>query len=88
MTKNITIYTSKHCPYSKRVINYMYENGIPFHQIKADQDKTNAEELKKLDSGLRTPVIKLENGDKVEVLLGWNKNNMKKVNDFFSTFTT
>lgn len=68
----VIIYTTKNCPYSKRLKDFLYEEGIPFEEIKADQNKENAEKLQKADPQLRTPVIEIITNVEKQKLIGWN----------------
>ncbi len=81
MLAHVTIYTSKNCPYSKRLKDFLYEKGIPFEEIRADESKENADKLSQLDNELRTPIIQLTSKDKIEILLGWNEDNKRKIFD-------
>lgn len=69
----IKIYTAKNCPYSKQLKDFLYENEIPFNEIKADLNLKNAQELERVDKNLSTPVTKILMGKEEKLLVGWNE---------------
>ncbi len=77
---NITIYTAKHCPYSKRLRDFLYEQGIPFDEISVDKGYQQAQELQGMDKDLRTPVIVInDKGANATKYIGWNEEVKKSV---------
>lgn len=75
----IKIYTTKNCPFSKKLKDFLYDEGISFEEIKVDENKAQAEELYKIDQTLRTPVIILGKDSNKKVLIGWNETNKAKI---------
>jgi arsenate reductase-like glutaredoxin family protein len=45
--KNVVIYTKDHCPFSKRVKEYLTSEKVDFKQIRVDDDPKTYDELKK-----------------------------------------
>jgi|GEM_PF-6712972 len=80
----LNIYTTKNCPFSKQLKDFLYAYGIPFDEIKADLNKENAQKLQERDPKLRTPVIEISDSSKPEILVGWNEENKKVLTSFFN----
>ena len=45
--KNVVIYTKDHCPFSKRVKEYLTSEKVDFKQIRVDDDPKTYDELKR-----------------------------------------
>lgn len=76
---NITIYTSPNCPYSKRLKIFLYKHGIPFTEIDASKGINEAKQLQEVEKDLRTPIIKISQDDKDELLVGWNDETKNRI---------
>lgn len=85
MLPKIIIYTSQNCPYSKRLKDFLYKEGIPFEEINASNGVEETKKLMELDKELRTPIIRIMDNEKEEILLGWNEDNKRRIHDFFSS---
>ena len=80
MKSNMTIYIAKNCPYSKKLIDFFYEKGIPFHKIDISDDHQGAIDLNKLTGDIKTPVIvNNEATGGWKILIGWNKDVKKQI---------
>lgn len=76
----ITIYTAQNCPFSKRLRNFLYEEGIPFEEIPIDKRLIQTEQFRNLDKDIKTPIINLKkDGITKATIIGWNEIAKKSV---------
>lgn len=80
----ITIFTTKFCPYSKKLIDFLYEKDIPFDEVKADMNRNNALKLSKINPNIQTPTILIDNK---RVLVGWNEKTKEDLLNLFNFIT-
>lgn len=79
---NLTIYTAKNCPFSKRLKDFLYSEEIPFQEIVADSaEKIN--NLKHISGDTETPVIVLDDGSSSQILHGYTENEKNRLLRFF-----
>lgn len=80
MSKQITIYSTTHCPYCKSLKSWLEGQDIPFDYKVVDTDPKLMEEYESVRDGqIGVPftVIKDENGT-VEKILGFDKQKFRK----------
>jgi alkyl hydroperoxide reductase subunit F len=67
---NVTIYTTKTCPFCKMEREYLNSKGVKFEEIFVDHDMVRAREMIKLSGQMGVPftVVVKHNGEKVEIL--------------------
>lgn len=72
---SITIYTTKNCPYSKRLRDWLYENEIAHTEVDLAQNPIDINKCFKLAETISTPVIDIIRGNRHMVLKGWSNVN-------------
>ncbi len=76
---NITIYTDSLCPFSKELIADLSKAGVSYKLKLADKDMEAAIEMNKLTQDIKTPVVKIVQGEIQTVLVGYTNENKKKL---------
>lgn len=81
MSKTITVYTTKTCPYCNMVKGWLTENKFPFTEKRVDEDREAAQEmvLKSGQMGVPFTVIADKDNDKEEGVLGFDQPRLKQV---------
>jgi glutaredoxin-like YruB-family protein len=75
--KKITVYTSPDCMYCYTVKDYLKDKGFEYEEINIYDDTQAYEEMKELSGQENIPVIVI--GE--EIVVGWDKEKLKKVLD-------
>ena len=72
----IKIYTTKNCPFSKQLKDFLYEHEEPFEEVDISNDKTKIDECFELTGLISTPVIVVNNSEEHTLILNdWNEEN-------------
>lgn len=61
---DITIYTTKNCPYSKKLRDWLYENEIAHKEIDLSNNLDKIQQRFDLTGNLTTPVIQVGIGER------------------------
>lgn len=75
----ITIYSTKTCGYCHALKNYLNSKGIAYEEKLADQDPKLAQELYEKSGQLGVPFTIVEDGNKEEKILGFNRPKIDQV---------
>ncbi len=78
----ITIYTSKNCPYSKRLKDWLYENEIAHKEIILGNNLDKIKQLFSLTGNLTTPAIQVDTGKRSLVIEGYNPESQLIIENF------
>lgn len=77
---NITVYTTTTCPYCKMLKSYLDEKGVKYTEKLVDQDDAAREEMSAKSGGfLGVPFTVVEKDDKVQTIVGFDKNKVNLV---------
>lgn len=71
---NITVYSTKTCPYCKLVKEFFQEKNLAFQDIDVAEDSTRANEMVKKSGQMGVPVIDIDG----LVIVGWNKSALEE----------
>lgn len=71
---NVTIYTTKRCPYSGLTRDYLKEKGISFVEKDCGESPENANEMVRVSGQMGVPVIVIEDHAPI---IGWNKDEIE-----------
>ncbi len=77
--KNLVIYTAKNCPYSQKILAFLYENELPFIEVKLEENKEAVKEIFEVMKEVRTPTVAIDEGAYKIMTLGWNDQNKKRI---------
>ncbi len=69
----ITIYTTRNCPFSKRLRGFLYDHAIPHEEIDIGKDKLSVDMFFAKTGRVSTPVIVVEHRGRSLLLKGWNQ---------------
>ena len=73
---NIKIYTTKNCPFSKKMKDFLYDNELVFEEVDIGTDKDKIEECFNVSGVISTPVLVVTNSlMRTLALSGWNEDN-------------
>ncbi len=77
---HIKIYTSKNCPFSKQLKDFLYEREAPFEEIDISNDKDKIDECFRVSGSLSTPVIVVKSlEERALILNGWNEESQSLI---------
>jgi glutaredoxin-like YruB-family protein len=79
--KKVTIYSTPTCPYCTMAKEYLKENKIEYTEYDVAADKDKAQEMIDKSGQMGVPVIIIKDGDKEEVLVGFDQAKVAKVLD-------
>jgi glutaredoxin 3 len=68
----VTVYSTRSCPYCELEKDYLRERGIPFREVQVDQDQDGLEEMIRLSGQLGVPFTVVKRGDQEDALLGFD----------------
>lgn len=68
---SITVFTGEHCAYCPMVKKFLTYKGVAFTE-KSVENAENRSEAYKLSGAMTVPITLVENGDKKEVIIGYN----------------
>lgn len=80
--KKLLIYTAKNCPYSQKMVTFLYENKLPFVEVKLEEDKKAVQELFDVMKEIRTPVVAIDEGAHKVMTVGFNEQNEKRIREY------
>lgn len=76
---NISIYSTKTCPYCKREKEYLDGKGVKYTNIFVDEDDAKADEMIKKSGQYGVPVTVVEKDGKEEIVLGFDQKRLNEV---------
>jgi glutaredoxin 3 len=68
----VTVYSTRSCPYCELEKDYLRDRGIPFREVQVDQDQDGLEEMIRLSGQLGVPFTVVKRGDQEDALLGFD----------------
>jgi glutaredoxin len=68
----VTVYSTRSCPYCELEKDYLRERGVPFREVQVDQDQDGLEEMIRLSGQLGVPFTVVKRGDQEDALLGFD----------------
>jgi len=76
----IKIYSTPQCPWCVLAKNYFKSNNIEFEDFNVAEDQEKAKEMVEISGQMGVPVITIEkeNGTDVDVIIGFNKEQIEK----------
>lgn len=76
----IKIYSTSTCPWCVLAKNYFKGNNIPFEDFNVGEDQAKAKEMVDISGQMGVPVITIEkeNGQDVDVIVGFDKEKIEK----------
>lgn len=75
----VTIYSTKTCPYCKFEKDYLTAKGIKFVDFFADEDESKAEEMIAKTGQMGVPVTVIKKDGKEEVVVGFDRERLNKI---------
>ena len=77
----VKIYSTPTCPWCKKAKAYFKENDIKFTDVDVSSDEAAQKEMIDKSGQMGVPVIIIKDGDKEEVLVGFDQAKVAKVLD-------
>lgn len=74
----ILVYSTPTCPFCKRAKAFLAEHNIAFTDIDVTSDQAKAQEMIKRSGQMGVPVIIVGEGDKEEMIVGFDQKALKK----------
>lgn len=76
----ISIYSTPQCPWCILAKNYFKHENIEFEDFNVAEDQAKAKEMVEISGQMGVPVITIEkeNGKDVDVIIGFNKEQIEK----------
>jgi len=84
MSKSVTIYTTPTCGYCKAAKGFFQENDIEYSEIDVAADQEKAKEMIEMSGQMGVPVIKIGDGDDVELVVGFDQKHLARLLDIES----
>ncbi len=80
MSKKVTVYSTRTCPYCHMLVRWLDEKNIPYTQYMVDQNPIAAEAMVHLSGQMGVPftTVESEDGDMAKIL-GFNVPKLQEV---------
>lgn len=74
----VKVYSTPTCPYCTIAKKYFDDKGVKYEEYDVSQDQKKAEEMQTKSGQMGVPVIIIENKDKEEIVVGFDKDKIDK----------
>lgn len=81
--KILFIYTAKNCPFSKKLLAFLYDNELPFAEIKLEDDPAGTRKIFAGMKEIQTPVVAVDEGGNQVMTVGFTEQNKQRITDFY-----
>jgi len=75
----ITIYSTPTCPYCEMVKRYLDDKKITYTVVDVSQNEEAAQKLQDISGQLGVPVIQVNDKDKEQVVVGFDKDKIDQI---------
>ena len=79
MPKEVKVYSTEMCPWCVKAKEFLKEHKVKFKAIDIAEDEKGREEMIEKSGQMGVPVIMVKDGEKEEVIVGFDEGRLKKV---------